>query len=113
MPDKFYRDPISTGGVRLYHAVGNMKQRTREDGVNIKSTHIYLPLVERLMSLGYDIDLIIPEQVPNKEVRYLQAQADIVLDMLSYGWYGANAREAMMLGKPVICYIRPEWTKNY
>ena len=28
---------------------------------------------------------------------------------LSFGWFGATAREAMMLGKPVICYLRPEW----
>lgn len=111
VPNKFIRNPMSTGGVRLYHAVGNMKLRTRNDGVNIKSTHIYLPLVERLRSRNYDIDLIIPKEVPNIDVRYLQVQADIVLDMLSFGWYGANAREAMMLGKPVICYIRPEWVK--
>jgi glycosyltransferase involved in cell wall biosynthesis len=32
--------------------------------------------------------------------------------MLTYGWFGANAREAMMLGKPVICYIRPEWLES-
>jgi glycosyltransferase involved in cell wall biosynthesis len=29
--------------------------------------------------------------------------------MLTYGFYGANVREAMMLGKPVVCYLRPEW----
>jgi glycosyltransferase involved in cell wall biosynthesis len=34
------------------------------------------------------------------------------LDMLTYGWFGANAREAMMLGKPVICFIRPEWLES-
>jgi glycosyltransferase involved in cell wall biosynthesis len=32
--------------------------------------------------------------------------------MLTYGWYGAMAREAMMLGKPVICFIRPEWLND-
>ena len=95
--------------VLLYHAVGNLSARTREDGVNIKSTHIYLPLVDRLKSEGLPIDLISPTGIPNKKIRYLQAQADIFLDMLTYGWFGANAREAMMLGKPVICFIRPEW----
>jgi glycosyltransferase involved in cell wall biosynthesis len=58
------------------------------------------------------IDLIEPTGIPNKEVRFLQAQADIFLDMLTFGWFGANIREAMMLGKPVICFIRPEWLES-
>src|SRR5262249_4121971 len=31
------------------------------------------------------------------------------VDMLTYGWFGSNVREAMMLGKPVVCYLRQEW----
>jgi glycosyltransferase involved in cell wall biosynthesis len=58
------------------------------------------------------IELITPTGVPNMEVRFLQAQSDIFLDMLTYGWFGANVREAMMLAKPVICYIRPEWLES-
>jgi len=53
--------------------------------------------------------LLEPTDIPNKDVRFLQAQVDIFLDMLTYGWFGATAREGMMLGKPVICYLRPEW----
>ena len=98
--------------VRLYHAVGQRAERTRSDGVNIKSSHVYLPLVDRLRMAGYQLELIEPTGIPNKEVRYLQAQADIFLDMLTYGWFGANAREAMMLGKPVICFLRPEWLES-
>ena len=32
--------------------------------------------------------------------------------MLTFGWFGANAREGMMLGKPVICFLRPEWLES-
>ena len=32
-----------------------------------------------------------------------------MVDMLTFGWFGANVREALMLGKPVVCYLRPEW----
>ena len=39
-------------------------------------------------------------------------KADIVLDMLSFGWYGATAREGLMLGKPVICYLNPKWVER-
>lgn len=95
--------------IHLYHAVGNLAERTRKDGVNIKSSHVYLPLIEKLRNEGMAIELIHPTGIPNKEVRFLQAQADIFLDMLTYGWFGANAREAMMLGKPVICFLRQEW----
>jgi glycosyltransferase involved in cell wall biosynthesis len=109
IPDEFKLPKKSESTVYFYHAVGNKKERTDEDGVNIKSSHVYLPLIDKLREEGMHIELISPEGVPNKDVRYYQLQADLVLEMLTYGWYGANAREAMMLGKPVICYIRPEW----
>jgi glycosyltransferase involved in cell wall biosynthesis len=38
--------------------------------------------------------------------------ADIICDMLTFGFYGANVREGLMLGKPVICYLRPEWLES-
>jgi hypothetical protein len=109
IPEKYCLPKLHRGGVRLYHAVGHRAERTRNDGVNIKSSHVYIPLVDSLRAEGYQIDLLEPTGIPNMEVRYLQAQADIFLDMLTYGWFGANAREAMMLGKPVICFLRPEW----
>lgn len=109
IPPQFVLPGGQEGLVRLYHAVGHKESRTDENGVNIKSTHVYKPLVEKLRSEGQYIELLEPTGVPNKEVRYIQAQADIFLEMLTYGWFGANAREAMMLGKPVICFLRPEW----
>ncbi len=51
-------------------------------------------------------------RVPNKELRYYQVQGDIFLDMLTFGFFGATAREGMMLGKPVICFLRPEWLES-
>jgi len=76
---------------------------------NIKCTHIYLPLTERLKQEGRKVELMFFHDVPNKMLRYYQVQADIVLDMLTFGWFGANVREAMMLGKPAVCFLRPEW----
>jgi hypothetical protein len=96
--------------VKIYHAVGNFDLRTSVAGQrNIKSTHIYVPTIERLKKNGYDVELLFVKDVPGRVVRYYQLQADIVVDMLTYGFYGANVREAMMLGKPVVCYLRPEW----
>lgn len=112
IPEKYRLPILPSSGVRLYHAVGHRAERTRSDGVNIKSSHVYLPLIESMRGEGFSLDLIEPTGIPNKEVRFLQMQADIFLEMLTYGWFGANAREAMMLGKPVICFIRPEWLES-
>ena len=111
IPEK-YRYSYPEGTILLYHAVGNHESRTDETGVNIKSTHIYRPLVERLKQEGYPVEMVFCSNIPNREVRFYQAQADIFLEMLTYGWFGANAREAMMLGKPVICFLRPEWLES-
>jgi glycosyltransferase involved in cell wall biosynthesis len=79
---------------------------------NIKSTHVIIPVIERLKAEGYKVELIFFHDVPNARLRYYQAQADIVVDMLTYGYFGANVREALMLGKPAICYLRPEWLES-
>lgn len=94
---------------KIFHAVGNFKIRTLEGNRNIKSSHIWLPLIERLKSEGYKVELIFCHDKPSTAVRYYQAQADMIGEMLSYGMYGSTGREAMMLGKPVVCYMRPEW----
>lgn len=98
--------------VNLFHVVGNYKDRTNNDGKNIKSTHLYLPLIKKLKKNGFNINLINPRNIPNINLRYYQVQSDIFIDMLTFGWFGATAREAMMLGKPVICNLRPEWVEN-
>lgn len=107
-----YRLPEEPGVVRLFHSVGNLDERTDEEGVNIKTTHIWRPLMERLRIEGYRIDWLHYTDVPNRDLRFYQVQADVFLDMLTYGWFGATAREAMMLGKPVVCFIRREWLES-
>jgi glycosyltransferase involved in cell wall biosynthesis len=109
IPEQF-RLPLPESTVKIYHAVGNFDTRSDPESFrNIKSSHIYVPLIKELKAEGRDVELIFFQDVPNTELRYYQAQADIVVDMLTYGWFGASAREAMMLGKPVVCYLREEW----
>lgn len=108
-----YLLPISKKTVKILHAVGNYDLRTSNSTQkNIKSTHIYLPLIQELKKEGYDIELLFFKDVPNKLFRYYQLQADIVVDMLTFGFFGANIRESMMLGKPCICFLRPEWLES-
>jgi glycosyltransferase involved in cell wall biosynthesis len=100
------------GAVRLFHSVGHLEERTDENGINIKTTHLWRPLMERLRGEGCPVEWLHFTNVANRDLRYYQVQADIFLDMLTFGWFGATAREAMMLAKPVICYIRPEWLES-
>ena len=45
----------------------------------------------------------------SNQMRFYQAQADIIVDQLIYGSWGSTGLEAMALGKPVVCYLRPTW----
>lgn len=108
-----YLLPIDKSTVKILHAIGNFDSRTKGNNKkNIKSSHVYLPLIEELKKEGYDIELIFFKDVPNKLFRYYQLQSDIVVDMLTFGFFGANVREAMMLGKPCVCFLRPEWLES-
>lgn len=106
-----YRLTLPAETVKVYHSVGYFQLRTLAEK-NIKCTHIYRPLIDRLQREGLNVELLFLYDVPNKNVRYYQVQADIVVDMLTYGWFGANVREAMMLGKPAVCFLRPEWLES-
>jgi len=74
----------------------------------IKGTRFILDAVNRLQSEGLPLEFVLAEELPHDEVMDLFARADLVVDQLLIGWYGAVAVEAMALGKPVICYIREE-----
>lgn len=92
------------GEVLVYHAFGNYDARGM-DGRNIKGTPAIVAAVERLRAEGLPVRLMFLTNVPNETVRYYQAQADIVVDQLWAGSWGANGRESMMLGKPVVGFL--------
>jgi hypothetical protein len=94
------------GELIVYHAVGNYELRTKQ-GRNAKGTSYVFEVIEQLKAEGMPVRLIFAKDMKNSEVRYLQLQSDVIVDQLYAGRYGANAREGMMLGKPVICYINP------
>jgi len=90
--------------VLVLHAFGNYETRSNEDR-NIKGTPAVRQAVERLQREGHKVRFILVTNLRNVDVRYYQAQADIIVDQLWAGRYGAAAREGMMLGKPVISYL--------
>ncbi|BCB21363.1 hypothetical protein OCUBac02_42570 [Bosea sp. ANAM02] len=95
------------GEILIYHAVGNYASR-RSGERDIKGTGAIKAAVEALRAEGLPVRLIFAHDLPSTRVRFLQVQADIVVDQLNYGRYGANAREALMLGKATICRLRPD-----
>lgn len=90
--------------VLIYHAMANYDSRTK--GVqNIKGTSAIVDAVDRLRDEGIKCRLIFATGIPNIEVRFIQVQADIVVEQLNMGRCGATSREGLMLGKPVITYL--------
>jgi hypothetical protein len=105
-PEHLRRTRTRDDEVLVYHGVGNYAMRTR-DGINIKGTHAVVAAIDALREEGIPIRLDFVDDVPSIDNRFVQGQADIVVDQLNHGRYGATAREGMMLGKPVVARINP------
>ena len=69
--------------------------------------------IEELRNEGHKIKYIFIKDKHLKDMKYYQVQADIVVEQLIYGWWGSTGVETMSLGKPVICYLRESWIKNF
>lgn len=98
--------PRVQGEVVVHHAVGNLSQRSSKER-NVKGTPALIAAVESLRRSGFPVRLDLVTDVLSRDMRFLQAQADVIVDQLHYGRYGATAREAMMLGKPTVCLLDP------
>lgn len=100
--ERFKREP---GEILVLHSVGGIKDR-ESGGRNIKGTPAVVDAVSRLQSEGYKVRLIFKTGVPSRDMRYYQTQADIAVDQLNYGRYGATSRECMALGLPTITRLQ-------
>jgi hypothetical protein len=56
----------------------------------------------------YSLEIVLVEKVPNREALEIYKQADLVVDQVLAGWYGALAVEAMKMGRPVAVFIRED-----
>jgi len=72
-----------------------------------KGTRYILDAVEKLRKVDrIDFEFMLVENLSHAKARRLYEQADLLVDQLLAGWYGALSVELMALGKPVVCYIR-------
>jgi glycosyltransferase involved in cell wall biosynthesis len=83
------------------------------EGRNIKGSPYIQAAVEKLIDEGHQIEFMHLTDVPSNQMRFYQAQADIVVEQLRSGWWGSTGVEAMALGKPVVCYLRPSWKEFF
>ena len=74
----------------------------------VKGTDHVVAAVERLRAEGLPVELDLVENVPHEQALERIRDADLVVDQLIIGWYGAVAVEAMALGRPVVCHIDPD-----
>lgn len=96
-PEVEKRRPLVT------HAPSN-KQR--------KGTERVLEVVGRLgQQLPFDFTLI--NNVPRSEALEIVSKCDVFLDQFTIGAEGLASHEAMALGKPVLCYIKPSLQARY
>lgn len=74
----------------------------------VKGTDFILAAVDRLRAEGAAFEFVLVEGLQYAEARALYERADLLVDQVLLGWYGALAVELMALGKPVACYLRDE-----
>ncbi len=73
---------------------------------SIKGTEHIIQACTELEREGYPVRLTLAENIPHARMKAVYESADIFVDQLLVGWYGAAAVEAMSLGKPSVCYLR-------
>ncbi len=72
----------------------------------VKGTKFLEAALETLRAEGIAFEYIRIEGMANAEAKGHYETADLLVDQLLCGWYGALSAELMALGKPVICYLR-------
>ena len=83
------------------------------EGKNIKGSPFVLQAVDKLITEGLPVELLYATGIPSNLMRFKQAEADIIVDQLIYGWWGSTSLEGMALGKPVVCYLNPQFEENF
>ncbi|CAN5239720.1 glycosyltransferase family 4 protein [soil metagenome] len=72
------------------------------------SDYILTALQSLKNEFGERIIIDIVENLPHKEALVRYQQADLFIDQMLIGWYGAVAVEVMKMGIPVAVFVNPE-----
>lgn len=74
----------------------------------VKGTSYVLKAIEELKK-KYSIKFELIKNLSNADLKEYLRKADIIIDQLVIGQYGMLSIEGMALGKPVICYLNPDY----
>jgi hypothetical protein len=96
-----------SNNLRIVHSFVDTNRN--HDGKNIKGTPFIIAAIERLKKEGYPVEFLCFKKISSRDMRFYQAQADIVVEQIIYGWWGSTGVETISLGKPVVCYLQPSW----
>ena len=95
--------PLVSTTIRVLHAPSNPA---------VKGTTLFERAVAQLKSEGVALEYIKLMGKTHDEVLRLMESVDIIADQFLIGWYGVLTTEALMMGKPVLVYIRPDVVEN-
>ncbi len=79
---------------------------------NAKGTPTVLAAIDSLRG-RFDFEFRLIQGMPRRQALEMVRDADIFLDQFVLGGYGLAALEAMALGKPTLCYIKPSMAAQY
>lgn len=99
----------TTNKLRILHSAYIEKSGRNWRNRNIKGSPFISEAIKKLQEEGYQVEYFYITDKPSNQMRFYQAQADIVVEQLIYGWWGSTFVETSALGKPVVCYIRKSW----
>lgn len=102
-----------TRNLRILHSAYLEESGRTWGSRNIKGSPFVLAAIEKLKAEGHAVEYLYISDKPSNQMRFYQAQADIVVEQLIYGSWGSTGVETMALGKPVVCYIRPSWKEFF
>lgn len=88
-----------SGPLRVVHAPSHR---------GVKGTARILEAVRLLRAEGLKFEFDLVENMTHAEARRIYATADLAIDQVLAGFYGALAVELMALEVPVICYLRAD-----
>lgn len=74
-----------------------------------KGTEFILNAIIELQEIGYNIKIMLAENISHKDLKKKYSEADIFIDQIVGGWYGTAAIEAMAIGTPTVCFIRESY----
>ncbi len=97
------KTPRRTGPLKIAHLATNRV---------LKGTGLIEHQLDSLAK-SYDIQTRIIVKQPHKVAMEALLWADVLIDQVCLGWYGAQAVEALALGKPVLCYLNPTHRKSF